>query len=308
MTDIPVNTNCKSERCKGAGLCSCTHLYNDGTAVPGSGSINDPYVHEKAAINCVLDPNGVPLPVDGNRCVILPQTAQSVDVNGSSLTPNSLGQIVIPEDFIQEFTFTDSSGSSLAVNDGTIVNLAGDGDASQGYATIDADTPTIVGNNIVFPQIKVIRETRGALLPLPSSNTINLPTPGNSSVLFAAGIPLTKTKATNYTLHVGLGIMQSSVIGNAPGAGEEYVYRLDVIYTSNGTAQNVIPIGSAKSWTPNLGRGYDHNTHSVAFSEPGPPIPSAPTAQINVRITCVSRSLLATRNLIADVDLTLSYI
>ncbi len=182
---------CVSRRCAQEGRCNCTHLYDDGTPVSGSGVSDDPYLHESETFECIIDSNGIEVPIDSNRCVTLPQNVSSILLDdGSVLMPDDDGRIQLPAEGISSFKFLDTDLNELIISTGMTVSFMSDG---QDTGVITGHTgPTIVGNNIEFPQFRSDRYKGSRTLAFSGD-----PLVGNK---FVAGIGLNRNQTTNFLI------------------------------------------------------------------------------------------------------------
>lgn len=264
MTDI--NTGCQSARCSQAGRCNCLHVYDDGTVVPGAGTAANPYVHARAPIVCILDSNGQPLTPDTARCVTLPDSTSAVELaDGTILTPNINGIVVIPDTYLTQFTLSDTDGTTLTVTDGGNISFEIDGGSQQGFVQAGNNYPIIQGSAVVLPGEKGIYVDQGNIFATPpvSVTGFSLATGASSEVPVIAPVifgPL--DKATHLRVSFGLGI--ADLTGGAsptPAANEviryEVALRMDSI-PNTGIVEQIIGRGY---WSPTGLNGYTHDTY-----------------------------------------------
>lgn len=298
MTDIEP---CISPRCRQAGRCSCVHIYEDGAFVPGSGQIDDPYVHERPMVQCVYDADGQQIVPDSNRCITLPNCVSKIVLSdGTTLLPNSSGQIDLGLISFSNFIFQDSNGTQLMIADGDTATFAIDGDQWTGYSQQEYDLPTIVGGEIVMPAQKVRERSAYLLEDRLSGGSLEI-SGGASTYFLIAGFPIERSKTTNYELNVSIGIMEDISTLNHT-AGEELSLQLEIV---NGTA--LVPdqtIGSVFYWTPNDSFGYTHINFTHDLLLQGPEDPSSFDIALNV----VSNSLIPARRVFLEINALVSWV
>lgn len=104
--------------------CNCRHLYEarGGEPVRGSGSLDDPYLHERPRTTCLVtaDNPTVPLPINAaDACVALPSYVESVVIdqptNTFELRVNDNDQLIIRQTPMTGFGFVGAGHLGTAV-------------------------------------------------------------------------------------------------------------------------------------------------------------------------------------------------
>lgn len=306
MTDISVNTGCRTNRCRNAGRCSCLHVYDDGTPVPGDGSQNNPYVHAQPPIVCVLDSNGAPIPPDQNRCITLPPYAKGLRVggpDGTILYPNANGEIIIPADFISGFSIFDSDGTELFVQNGGSVLYDIDGGPSQSYGLNNNEWPIITGNTVVFPTMKVVEQAAGNI---GVGSGLVLPLDGTTVPVFDPMVPVPALKNTNYNVNLDISMQNDSPTGN-PGQQPQNLrdfVEFEVLFTFANVTQ--VPYAVRRAiWSADYNFGYHHYSFHTSRNQTGAPLTNY---RMGASLRVTNTNLPATETLLFDANMIVSWV
>lgn len=236
-------SNCH-DYCDSEYTCNCIHVYSDGTPIPGSGTEDDPYIHEEPIYKCIKLSNGTPLVPDATGCVTLPDFLQClVDASGAPLpVDDDTGCVVVPSGVMSHLVVKDAYGNSRAFYGGDVLTVKQDG-ADQTIRNIE--TPLLVGGTLYFPQLK----TRTY-----STSEVALNRPGVTSI---GQIDFSRVKSTNFVCNATITVSQTTA-PILPTSSENLEFDIKLKKGSS-----IIPIGTSLIWEPNARSGF--NQYKFAF-------------------------------------------
>lgn len=267
---------CKSKRCLQAGNCTCNYIDDQGNPIPGDGTVLSPHVHERQAVKCILDSEGNQLVPNADREVVFPNYIVSVELaDGTVLTPDANGTVVLPTSGIGVFFLQDQDGNSISITNDTNISFSMDGGGSTGYAPSTLESPTFDGSDIVLPSAKVrtytsewpdlwdgvttFRDTTQDLLIIRT----DLPA---RSYFFPSSINLSRNKSTTFLYHYTLNLFeieQPADPNYAIGSGSpEFVFDIR-LYTNPDSQIPATTFETGARWTPDYGFGQKTYTGTV---------------------------------------------
>lgn len=269
--------------CAGTGVCRCVHIYDDGTAVAGSGNATNPYVHERPAFTCVKDFNGDIISPDSAGCIQLPSYVECIaDLAGNEITPDAAGCVNIGNATgMNDFRISDADGDFQIISQGNTITFRQDG--SDGTIN-NIEKPEVVPvDTVIFPQMK----TR-TLLERDNSPGQRVLGDSNGDTLTIPSISFAREFTKNFSVYFNFGIAQTVSPGPAPVQSESFLFDA---YLFDGSTQYLL-LDNAQ-WLPDFGSGYMQFSGMRGITAIGP----APTANWRVQIVTVSNNLNPARNL-----------
>lgn len=272
-----------SSGCRKSGRCSCIHLYDDYTPVPGSGTSDDPYIHERPAVKCITRKNGTAIDYNATTgCFILPRHVTELVIDGRAYAPDLNGRVTLPSNLnihLSAFKIRDPNSNVLDVTEGTLVNFIMDGDPTVGV--VGNEYPVISGSSVVFPQMKVreIREDfNQTLIGTNSAGGISLNVTDGATVNLAE-LNFGRQKLTQYTLHLSLAIQENDA-SIAPGNGEYVIFKPEIVPDVTATGLSTIGELPALVWAPD--NGYGHKRYSLSIGIVTSTAQSVSTAELKL--------------------------
>ena len=298
---------CKSKRCLQAGNCTCNYIDDLGNPVLGTGTVTSPHRHDRQKVKCILDYKGNQLVPNVNREVVIPEYISSVELgDGTILTPDKDGNVILPTSGIGIFFLQDQEGRTISVVDDALVSFSMDGDESVSYAEPSIESPIFNNNNVILPSGKVrtyssdwpelwdgittFQDTNQDLVVIQSDQLFE-------KYYFPGSVDLSRSKSTVFVFHYTLNLfeVEKTVAPNySPGSGnDEFVFDLNV-YLNPDSDVSPISLQQGASWTPDYGFGQKSYYGAIPIVANGSDSSDIGAVEIDVKAgTYVPRTLVA---------------
>jgi len=233
--------------------CTCVHVYSDGTPLEGSGTSDDPYIHELPFYRCMKLSDGTEITPDDTGCITLPDYLTCIlDQDGNPLPINpDTGCFVVPSKVMSHLIIKDGYGEERAYYGGDTIKFYLDG---QSGSVNNIELPFLIGDVLYLPQLKV-RE-----------NNTSSPIGFTATSIQVGTINLNRIKATNFDADIVLSLSQNTAT-LAHIAGDSATFKVYMINQFDPSTE--ILIQDNLVWEPNLNSGQRQYVFNEHIYRPG---------------------------------------